>query len=45
VFNDKTLTEMAQIRPRTPAQLLAVSGVGMGKLARYGDDFLAELAR
>jgi ATP-dependent DNA helicase RecQ len=45
VFNDRTLTEMAQIRPRTPAQLLAVSGVGMGKLARYGDDFLAELAR
>ena len=43
VFNDRTLTEMAQIRPRTPAQLLAVSGVGVGKLARYGDDFLAEL--
>ena len=44
VFNDKTLTEMAQVRPRTAAQLLAVSGVGVGKLARYGDDFLAELA-
>jgi ATP-dependent DNA helicase RecQ len=43
VFNDRTLTEMAQIRPRTPAQLLAVSGVGVSKLARYGDDFLAEI--
>ena len=44
VFNDRTLTEMAQVRPRTHAQLLAVSGVGAAKLARYGDDFLAELA-
>jgi ATP-dependent DNA helicase RecQ len=43
VFNDRTLTEMAQMRPRTPAQLLAVSGVGASKLARYGEEFLAEL--
>jgi ATP-dependent DNA helicase RecQ len=43
VFSDKTLVEMAQRRPRTPAQLLDVSGVGAGKLARYGDAFLAEL--
>ena len=43
VFNDRTLTEMAQVRPRTQAQLLAVSGVGAAKLARYGEDFLAEL--
>ncbi|MGQ0815249.1 MAG: RecQ family ATP-dependent DNA helicase [Gemmatimonadota bacterium] len=45
VFNDRTLIEMAQARPRTPAQLLAVSGVGAAKLARYGDEFLAEIAR
>ena len=45
VFNDRTLLEMAQRRPRTAAQLLAVSGVGAGKLARYGDDFLGELAK
>jgi hypothetical protein len=32
------------VRPATPAQLLGVSGVGAAKLARYGDDFLAELA-
>jgi ATP-dependent DNA helicase RecQ len=43
VFNDRTLTEMAQVRPRTQAQLLAVSGVGAAKLARYGEEFLAEL--
>jgi ATP-dependent DNA helicase RecQ len=45
VFNDRTLTEMAQLQPRTPAQLLRVSGVGAAKLARYGDDFLTELTR
>ena len=45
VFNDRTLTEMAQIRPVTPAQLLGVSGVGASKLARYGEDFLQELQR
>jgi ATP-dependent DNA helicase RecQ len=43
VFNDRTLTEMAQVRPRSQAQLLAISGVGAAKLARYGDEFLAEL--
>jgi ATP-dependent DNA helicase RecQ len=41
VFSDKTLIEMAQLRPRTAAQLLDVSGVGASKLARYGDAFLA----
>ena len=45
VFNDRTLTEMAQARPRTAAQLLAVSGVGASKLARYGEEFLEELSR
>jgi ATP-dependent DNA helicase RecQ len=45
VFNDRTLTEMAQLRPRTPSQLLNVSGVGAAKLARYGEEFLAELVR
>jgi ATP-dependent DNA helicase RecQ len=45
VFNDRTLTEMAQQRPATPGQLLRVSGVGAAKLARYGDDFLTEILR
>jgi ATP-dependent DNA helicase RecQ len=44
VFNDRTLTEMAQSRPRTAAQLLEVSGVGASKLARYGEEFLAEIS-
>jgi ATP-dependent DNA helicase RecQ len=45
VFNDRTLTEMAQLRPVTPGQLLKVSGVGAAKLAHYGDEFLTEILR
>jgi ATP-dependent DNA helicase RecQ len=44
VFSDRTLIEMAQRRPRTPAELLDVSGVGAAKLERYGSEFLKELA-
>jgi ATP-dependent DNA helicase RecQ len=40
VFNDRTLQAMAQARPLTPAELLAVPGVGPAKLERYGQDFL-----
>jgi ATP-dependent DNA helicase RecQ len=45
VFNDRTLTEMAQLRPRSAGDLLRVSGVGTTKLERYGADFLEELAK
>ena len=45
VFNDRTLTEMAQLQPSTRAQLLSVSGVGEAKLARYGEAFLEEIKR
>ena len=40
VFSDATLRAMASARPRTPAELLAVSGVGPVKLEAYGDRFL-----
>jgi ATP-dependent DNA helicase RecQ len=40
VFNDKTLRSMAEARPSTPGELLAVSGVGPLKLERYGEAFL-----
>ncbi len=45
VFTDRTLQEMAQVRPRNARELLAVHGVGERKLAQYGADFLAEIAR
>ena len=43
VFNDRTLTEMAQVVPRTASELLGISGVGQAKLERYGSEFLAEI--
>ncbi|HEX7508930.1 MAG TPA: ATP-dependent DNA helicase RecQ, partial [Polyangia bacterium] len=43
VFSDATLIAMAEIRPRTPGELLAIPGVGPRKLAAYGEAFLALL--
>ena len=44
IFSDSTLRDMAIIDPSTPAEFLAISGVGEQKLARYGEAFLARLA-
>ena len=44
VFNDRTLQAMARSRPQTPAELLAVPGVGPAKLERYGHEFLEALS-
>jgi ATP-dependent DNA helicase RecQ len=43
VFSDATLRAMASARPRTAAQMLAVSGVGPVKLEAYGDRFLTAI--
>ncbi len=43
VFSDATLRAMVQYRPRTEEHLLALSGVGLKKLQRYGEAFLAVL--
>ena len=40
VFSDKSLRDMARIRPTTRAQMLGVSGVGEVKMQRYGERFL-----
>ena len=45
VFSDATLVAMAAARPRSQAELLSISGVGTTKLERYGDVFLAVIAR
>jgi DNA helicase II / ATP-dependent DNA helicase PcrA len=45
VFHNATLVEIAARRPRTLAELALVPGVGPGKLARYGEDVLAALAK
>lgn len=41
VFSDATLREMAKRCPKTNEQLLAISGVGVVKLEKYGEQFLA----
>lgn len=40
VFADRTLIEMATLRPRDRARLREIHGVGEAKLAKYGDAFL-----
>ncbi len=40
IFHDKTLMEMAAIRPQTLNDMTLVSGVGQSKLERYGQMFL-----
>lgn len=36
VFSDRTLHDMAQVKPQTSRDFLEVNGVGQQKLARYG---------
>ena len=43
IFHDKTLQEMARLRPRKPEELRFISGVGEQKLNRYGQAFLNEI--
>jgi ATP-dependent DNA helicase RecQ len=45
VFSDATLIEMAHRRPKSEAELLAISGVGTKKLETYGEVFLSVIAR
>ncbi|WP_212522703.1 DNA helicase RecQ [Actibacterium sp. MT2.3-13A] len=40
VFNDRTLIEMAEVKPRTLDEMARISGVGATKLERYGAGFL-----
>ncbi len=40
IFHDSTLLEMHDQRPGSLTEMGRISGVGQGKLTRYGDDFL-----
>ena len=44
IFPDRTLIEMAELRPRTLDQVAQVSGVGAKKLESYGRAFLEVIA-
>jgi ATP-dependent DNA helicase RecQ len=41
IFHDRTLAELARLRPADPNALIAVGGVGQAKLDRYGEALLA----
>jgi ATP-dependent DNA helicase RecQ len=43
VFHDRTLAELAARRPRTPAELAGITGLGERKIARYGTAILERL--
>jgi ATP-dependent DNA helicase RecQ len=45
IFHDATLREMVAKRPQSLDQFAAIRGVGEGKLARYGEQFIAALRR
>ena len=40
IFNDKTLKLMASELPTTENEFLAISGVGMSKMEKYGEEFM-----
>jgi DNA helicase II / ATP-dependent DNA helicase PcrA len=44
IFHDRVLIELVTRRPATHDELLAVSGIGEVKVARFGDDLLEILA-
>jgi ATP-dependent DNA helicase RecQ len=44
VFHDLALSEMAERRPKSPAEMLEIKGVGERKLARYGAAFLRAIS-
>ena len=40
IFNDKSLKLMASKLPVTENEFLAISGVGMNKMEKYGEEFM-----
>ncbi len=45
VFSDKSLVDMAILKPRTDKEFLECSGVGVRKLQNYGTEFIAAVER
>jgi len=45
VAHDRTLDEIVRWKPRTPADLAQVYGMGPARIARYGEGFLAVVQR
>lgn len=45
IFTDATLIDMCKKCPKTPDEMLEVSGVGRTKLEKFGNQFLEEIAK
>lgn len=45
IFPDRSLREMAALRPADPVSFGEISGVGEVKLAKYGPEFIREIRR
>ncbi len=45
VFSDRTLRELARVKPVTLGQMREVTGVGTVKLHEYGLDFISQIGR
>jgi ATP-dependent DNA helicase RecQ len=45
IFNDKTLKLMASELPTTENEFLAISGVGMNKMEKYGAEFMSVIRK
>ncbi len=45
VFSDMTLRDMCDKQPKTSAEFLNVSGVGVAKLEKYGEEFISVIQR
>jgi ATP-dependent DNA helicase RecQ len=43
IFNDRTLHELAEVRPLELEEMLEITGIGPAKLERYGEAFLEVL--
>jgi superfamily II DNA helicase RecQ len=40
VMHDRTVTALAQTRPRSPKELLAIDGIGPAKVEKFGEAIL-----
>ena len=45
IFNDRSLIEMAQNRPKTLDDMAHINGVGAVKLEKYGKEFIAVISK
>lgn len=45
IFNDKSLKLMASELPTTENEFLAISGVGMNKMEKYGEEFMSVIRK